>query len=159
MAFEFFMTLVNTYGYFGLFIVNLIGSATIIFPLPSSIFVFGAGSVLNPFLVGVSSALGCALGELTGFVLGYGGRKVIGKKWNKQINKTEEMFKKYGGFWILILFAATPLPDDIVGLVAGTLKYPIKRFFVASFIGKLILNLILAYAGFYGMNWLGNYFF
>jgi membrane protein DedA with SNARE-associated domain len=158
MISDLFMSLVTTYGYLGLFLVNLIGSATIIFPLPSSIFVFASGAVLNPFFVGLSSAIGCAIGELTGFALGTGGRKVIEGKWKKHIVKVEGWFEKYGGFWIIILFAATPLPDDIVGIVAGTLKYPIKKFFLASFIGKLILNLILAYAGFYGLNWVMSYF-
>ena len=150
------MTLMRTYGYFGIFLINLISSATIIFPLPSSIIVFGAPRLfsMNPFLIGLSAALGCVIGELTGYVLGLGGRKVIEKKYKKTIKKTEKLFHKYGGFWIIILFAATPLPDDIVGIVGGTLKYPIKKFFVASFIGKLILNLALAYGGFYGIDWI-----
>jgi membrane protein YqaA with SNARE-associated domain len=158
MNFEIFMTLVNSYGYFGIFLVNLIGSASIIFPLPSSLFVFTSGAVLNPFLVGLSAALGCALGELTGFAIGTGGRKVMERKWEKQIKDTERMFQKYGGFWIILVFAATPLPDDVVGIVAGTLKYPLKKFVVASFIGKLILNLLLAYGGFYGLTWVSNIF-
>ncbi len=152
--FEFFSSLLQTYGYFGLFLINLIGSATIIFPMPSAIFVFAAGAFLNPVLVALSSSLGCALGELTGYAVGIGGRKVIEKKWKKWIKRTEKMFCKYGGFWVIILFAATPLPDDIVGIVGGTLDYPLKKFFVASFIGKLILNLALAYGGFYGIDWI-----
>ncbi len=152
------MSLIRTYGYFGLFLVNLIGSSTIIFPLPSAAFVFAAGAIMNPFLVALSSAIGCVIGEFTGYYLGRGGRRVIEKKWKKQVKKTEKLFKKYGGFWIIILFGATPLPDDVVGIVAGTFRYPVKKFVIASFIGKLILNLILAYGGFYGLNWVLKYF-
>lgn len=154
---ELFASLMETYGYLGLFLINLISSATIIFPLPASVFVFASGAFLNPFLVGLSSALGCTLGEVTGYAVGIGGRKVIEKKWKKWIKRIEEAFRRYGGFWVIIVFAATPLPDDIVGIVGGTLKYPVKKFFVASFIGKLILNLILAYAGFYEARWILQY--
>jgi uncharacterized membrane protein YdjX (TVP38/TMEM64 family) len=149
-----FASLIKTYGYFGLFLANLMATSTIIIPLPVAIVVFAAGAFMNPFLVGLSSALGATLGEFTGYALGVGGRKVIEKKWKKWIKRTEKMFCKYGGFWVIILFAATPLPDDIVGIVGGTLDYPLKKFFVASFIGKLILNLALAYGGFYGIDWI-----
>jgi membrane protein YqaA with SNARE-associated domain len=155
---EIFEMLIMTYGYFGLFLINLISYATIIFPLPASIFVFGSGAVLNPLLVGISAALGSAIGEISGYVLGLGGRKVIEKKWKKQINDVEKLFQKYGGFLIIVVFGATPLPDDIVGIFAGTVKYPFKNYFIASLIGKLILNLALAYSGFYGINWVLDVF-
>jgi len=160
MVLDIFMSLMVTYGYFGIFLINLIASATIIFPLPSAVIVFGAPRIffMNPLLVGISAALGCMIGEFTGYALGLGGRKVIEKKYRKWIKNTEKNFQRYGGFWIIILFAATPLPDDVVGIVGGYLKYPLKKFFVASFIGKLILNLALAYGGFYGINWVLSFF-
>jgi len=154
MFLDIFASLIKTYGYFGLFLANLMATSTIVIPLPVAIVVFAAGALMNPFLVGLSSALGATLGELTGYALGVGGRKVIEKKWKKWIKKIEILFQKYGGFWVIMLFAATPLPDDIVGIVGGTLDYPVKKFFVASFIGKLILNLALAYGGFYGIDWI-----
>jgi len=147
-----------SYGYIGIFLISLIGSATIIFPLPSAAFVFAAGAMLDPFLIGVIAGLGAAIGEFTGYALGWGGRKVINIKWKKWIKRTEEAFKRYGGFWIILLFAVTPLPDDIVGIIAGTFKYSVKKFFIASLIGKIILHLILAYAGFYGIGWILQYF-
>jgi membrane protein YqaA with SNARE-associated domain len=68
------------------------------------------------------------------------------------------MFEKYGGFLALIIFAATPLPDDIAGIIAGFLKYDLKRFFAAVLIGKVIFHLVLAYGGYYGINSLLKYF-
>jgi len=147
-----------SYGYIGIFLTSLIGSATIIFPFPSAAFVFAAGALLNPLLVGILAGLGSTIGEFTGYALGWGGRKVIKNKWKKWIKRTEEAFQKYGGFWIIILFAVTPLPDDLTGIVGGILKYPIKKYFLASLIGKIALHLIIAYAGFYGVNWILKYF-
>lgn len=151
---SFFVSLIETYGYFGIFLVSLTEASTIVFPLPFSIIIFTAGAILNPFLVGLSAGLGASIGEFTGYVLGFGGRKVIEKRYKKDIRKAEKLFQKYGGFLVIILFAATPLPDDIVGILGGTLNYPLKKFFIAVLIGKIILNLALAYGGFYGIKWI-----
>ena len=152
---DFLISLMETYGYFGIFLISIIESSTIVFPLGFAILIFTSPFLfnLNPLFIGLSAGLGAAIGEFTGYAIGLGGRKVIEKRWKKDIKKTEKLFQRYGGFLVIVLFAATPLPDDIVGILGGTLKYPLKKFFIASLIGKIILNLALAYAGFYGINW------
>ena len=149
----------TTWGYVGVFLISLIGSSTIILPLPAAAFVFGAGAVLNPLILGIVAGIGAALGELVGYALGWGGRKIGEKRLKEQLDKARSMFEKYGGFFVLIVFAATPLPDDIVGILGGILKYEIKKFFLAVLIGKTIFHLIVAFAGFYGINWVLNYFY
>jgi len=72
----------------------------------------------------------------------------MGKKW----------IKGRASFPVIILFAATPLPDDIVGIVCGIFNYNIKKFLLASFIGKLIMNTALAWGGFYGFKWMSTIF-
>ena len=143
---------IQTFGYLGIFAVNFIASASIFFPAPAFAFVFAAGAYLNPWLVGLSAGVGAALGELTGYGIGFGGKKFLEKKYGKWIEKTKKYVEKYGMFWIVIAFAALPLPDDIIGLLAGVVKYDIKKFLLASMIGKIIMNLVLAWAGFYGIS-------
>jgi len=143
------------WGYLGIFLISVIGNATIILPFPSLVFVFLLAGELNPVLIALLSGVGSAIGELTGYCIGYGGASLTEKKkkWKKRIEKTEKQFNKYGGFWVIIFFAATPLPHDIAGIVSGVLKYPPKKFFIATFIGKFIISLIIAMAGFYSMEW------
>jgi membrane protein YqaA with SNARE-associated domain len=157
MIAELFLIL-KSYGYLGIFLINLIGSSTIVFPLPAAAFVFGFGVMLNPLLVGIASGLGAAIGELTGYALGVGSRGFMKKNWKKQIDHVEKLFAKYGGFIVLFFFAATPLPDDIAGLVAGVFKYPVKKYFLAVFLGKTLMSVVLAYAGFYGVSEVLKYF-
>ncbi len=145
-------------GYIGLFLINLIGSSTIIFPLPAAAFVLASGAFLNPVVLGLTAGLGAALGELVGYGLGLGGRKLSDRKFGKELLRAEKMFARYGGFVTLVVFAATPLPDDVVGVAAGVLNYQVKKFFIAVFIGKVILNTILASAGFYGINGIISHF-
>lgn len=158
MLTELFLVL-KSYGYIGIFLIGLIDSSTVLFPfpIPSSIFVFGAGAVFNPLWVGIFAGVGAAIGEFIGYLLGIGSREFFKNKWKKQIDSVEKLFEKYGGFLIIFIFAATPLPDDIVGIASGILKYPIKKYFLAALLGKIVLNIFLAYAGFYGLKEILNY--
>lgn len=143
----------STWGYLGIFLVNVIGSATVIFPIPAFLVVFLFGAVLNPLLVGVSAGFGAVIGEMTGYAVGLGGKKVIEKKHEKLLKKANKWMEKYKAFIIITIFAATPLPDDVLGIFCGAIKYDIRKFFFASLIGKLILNISLAYAGYFGAQW------
>ena len=148
---------VGAYGYLGIFLVSFIGSASIILPVPSFIIVFTFGSILNPWLVGIAGGVGSAIGELTAYAIGRGGKKALEKSHGKLLKKTHDWVKKRGLFAVLILFAATPLPDDLAGVFAGVIHYDIRKMFLATLIGKLVLNLALAWGGFYGMQWVLSY--
>lgn len=145
-------------GYVGLFLVNFIASASIIFPIPAFLLVFAFGNFLNPWLIGLAAGAGATLGELTGYVLGKGGGKIIEKKYKRLVKMGKKWIKGHTSFPIIILFAATPLPDDIVGIVCGIFNYDIKKFLLASFIGKVIMNTALAWGGFYGFKWMSAIF-
>ena len=144
---------ISKWGYLGLFAASLFSSSTIFIPIPVFIFVFSFGAVLNPFFVALSSALGSALGEITGYLVGLGGKKLLEKKYEKQIKKIKKTFKKYGADVWLIIAAATPIPNDILTIFCGLIKYDWKRFLIDMFIGYFILCLILAYGGHYSINW------
>jgi membrane protein DedA with SNARE-associated domain len=78
--------------------------------------------------------------------LGYGGRKLLKEK-NKWLKVAESWFKK-NGFITIFIFALTPLPDDVVGIIGGMAKYDIRKFFIASLLGKIILSLAISYLGY-----------
>jgi membrane protein YqaA with SNARE-associated domain len=149
--------LTYSWGYAGAFLVSLIGNASIIFPIPSYLAVFALGPALNPWILGLVAAAGATLGELTGYLLGLGGGKVLSKKHTKAVNIAEQWRKKRGMFLVIVLFAATTLPDDVVGILGGAMKYDLKKFLSAAFIGKTISHTLLAWGGFFGASALGGY--
>jgi membrane protein YqaA with SNARE-associated domain len=161
MVAEFLIGLVAVFGYLGLFAASLLGSAIVIFPIPIFVIIFTAGAVLNPFLVGIIAGIGSAIGELVSYGLGFGGRKILGKrikvKERKWLSRGKKWLQSYGAFFLVFIFAATPLPDDIIGLICGAMRYDIKRFFIACLLGKVLLSLMLAYAGYYGLGWILSY--
>ncbi|OGG13206.1 hypothetical protein A3D77_00600 [Candidatus Gottesmanbacteria bacterium RIFCSPHIGHO2_02_FULL_39_11] len=137
-------------GYLGIFLVNVVGSSTVFLPLPSIISVFVSGSVWNPVWVGIVSGIGNSVGELVGYFLGFGGRGIYdhlrqGEK--KMILRLEGWFKK-GGFLLIVFSAMIPIPIfDFVGITAGLMNYPIWKFILATALGRILRNIIIAWSG------------
>ncbi|MEM5812561.1 MAG: VTT domain-containing protein, partial [Candidatus Aenigmatarchaeota archaeon] len=144
--------------YFGVFLINIIASATIFFPVPAFALTFALGAVLNPWLLGFFAGLGSAIGEMTGYAVGFGGHEALKKKYKKWLKKANEFAKKKGMFPAILIIAASPLPTDIVGILAGVSRYDTKRFFFAMAIGKIFKYTLIAWAGFYGINWIAGIF-
>jgi membrane protein YqaA with SNARE-associated domain len=154
MITELIYSLVQTYGYLGIFLASLIGSLTIILPTPYLAIVFSAGSVLDPFLVGIVAGVGSSIGEMTSYFIGLGGNETILKKHKTKINKMKITLQKHGWDLGILVLSISPIPFDLVGLFCGSIKYDIKKFFLLTLVGKLVKHLIIAYAGFYGIQWI-----
>ena len=146
----------GNYGYLGAFLISLISSATIVLPVPGMLLIFALGAVFNPVLVGLIAAFGGTLGEITGFILGYSGRRILTSE--KIYNKAEKWLKKWGTMTIFIFSLVPPLPIDIIGIVAGTLRFPLWKFLLACFLGKALLYTGMAFAGAWGWDIWWRYF-
>lgn len=137
---------VEQFGYLGVFVISFVGSVSVIFPIPYTIVIFFLGGVLDPFFVAISGGLGAALGEFSGYALGYYGRSVVNKERQKKMGYMVKLFDKYGPATIFI-FALTPLPDDLLFIPLGVMRYPFVKAFVPSLLGKTLMTFILAYSG------------
>lgn len=133
------------YGYPGVFLISLIGNATIILPAPSFAVVFAVGGVLDPLAVGIVAGLGSAMGEMTGYLAGIGSRSVIERR--ALYHRLERWMRK-GGMLVVFLLAAIPNPAfDVGGMVAGALRMPLWQFFLAGWAGKSLRFVLLALSG------------
>ena len=133
------------YGYLGVFLINLLGSATIVIPTPSLIATFVGGSIYNPLLVGIFSGIGAAIGELTGYLAGYGGSAMITN--HKHFKRIEKWMGK-NGFITILLLALIPNPIfDFSGIFAGATGYAFKKFFGAVLIGKTLRFIGISFLG------------
>jgi uncharacterized membrane protein YdjX (TVP38/TMEM64 family) len=125
--------------------VNLISSASLFLPIPGFAMVFALGNFLNPWLLGIISGLGAALGETTGYFAGLGGRAMLeDSPWYQRFHK---WISRYG-MVALIVLAASPNPFfDMGGLIAGATGMPLWQFVAATWIGKSIRFTVLAVTG------------
>jgi membrane protein YqaA with SNARE-associated domain len=140
-------TFAMQYGYFGVFLISLVGSMSIIIPVPYTLLIYVMGGVLDPILVAIASGFGSAVGEFSGYALGYYGRAVISKERQRKMNFMVKVFDRYG-FFAIFFFALTPLPDDLLFIPLGIMRYKFVKAFVPSLLGKLLMSFILAYSGY-----------
>jgi len=137
------------YGYVGVFITTLVGSATVILPVPALAIVYVGGSIWNPVLLGLVAGLGDAMGEATAYLAGYAGQGLIE---NVGLYKRFEDWMRRRGFLTVLVLSAIPNPFfDLAGIAAGASRFPGKRFFLAAWIGKTIKDLAIALAGYYSL--------
>ena len=142
------------YGYLGIFFISLIGATSVIIPIPSSVVIFilaglrnSAGNFLfEPLFIAVAAGTGAAIGELSGYLVGLGGRRVIGEKYKKKMDILMKLFQRFGPI-VIFVFALTPLPDDLLFIPLGVMRYKIVNAFIPALLGKFFSNLIIAYAG------------
>ena len=144
-------------GYWGAFLVNLVGSAAVVVPVPGLAAVCAAAAPdigLNFVFLAVAGATGSTVGELTGYLAGYGSQGVVRK--SRYYSSIRGWVVRRGGLALFIL-AVIPNPlFDIGGIAAGSLGYPISRFFLWVGLGKTIKFLFVAYACRQSIAWLSD---
>ncbi len=136
----------GSYGYLGAFLVCLVSNASVILPVPGILLFFPLVTTFNPVLLGLAGATGGAIGEITGYMAGYSGRRMIQ---DSRIYHRMEGWMKRWGIWAIFVFAVVPfLPVDIAGLVAGALRFPMWKFLLVVWVGKSLkyIGLMLAAA-------------
>jgi uncharacterized membrane protein YdjX (TVP38/TMEM64 family) len=145
------------YGYLGVFLVPLIGSATFILPMPGLAVIATGGALLDPvfgipawIVVGILAGLGETIGELTGYAAGYGGRAVLQER--RFMGRLEGWMQRQGS---VVMFTMSALPNpffDVAGVIAGAVRMPVWKFFVAVLLGKVVKSMYVAGAGALGLT-------
>ncbi len=138
------------YGYAAVFLVGLLSNATIILPIPGLAVSSVLGGVFNPWVVGVVAGIGQALGELSGYLLGYSGQTLVA---NRPIYDRIQGWMRRWGVWVIFVLAVIPNPVfDVGGMIAGALRFPLWKFLSSCAAGKIIKNIAFALAGYYGIE-------
>ncbi len=148
-AFKDFFKDASHWGLLGIFVVNLISSASFFLSGPAFLTVIAGGSLYSPVIVALVSALGATIGDFVGYAFGYSGRNLAYNRLQKRlIFRALENFFRANAEWILFLIAFIPNPFfDLVGLLAGIFGYSIKRFFLIVAIARFFRYLLLAILG------------
>lgn len=140
-------------GYPGVWLFSLIGASSIILPVPglAAVCAGAAPAVgLNPAFLGVIAASAEAIGELTGYLAGLTGGSFVQK--NRHYPRVRNWVVRRGGL-VLFLMATFPNPFfDVVGMAAGSVRYPVPRFLLVTFAGKAIKSTWVAYGCYYGVS-------
>ena len=61
---------------------------------------------------------------------------------------------------VIFVFALTPLPDSVLFIPLGLMRYPVRKVFAAALLGKIAMSLIITYfGGFLGQTLTDNWIF
>ena len=151
--FEIILNALQSQGYFGMLLIGIFGNMIPFLPVPFLIPVFLLSTVLDPLPLGIAVGVGAAIGKCVSYAIGRGGFKILGEKKQRELNVFSKLLGRYGIIAVL-LFATLPLPDDIIVIPFGMMKYSFKKFFAALLVGKITLCLLVAYAGKYSFDFL-----
>jgi membrane protein DedA with SNARE-associated domain len=170
ILFVFIKSIVAATGYSGIALLMAIESACI--PLPSELIMPFAGYLvyegsMNLLWVATAGAIGCNLGSLVAYEIGYyGGRPLVEKygRWilmgGRELDWADRFFYRWGYLAVLIA-RMLPVVRTFIALPAGIARMPRGRFHVYTFLGSWPWCFLLAYLGLkLGENWrtLGKYF-
>lgn len=142
------------YGYLGIFILSFLANATILLPAPGVVFVFAMGAVYNPIGVALAAGAGSALGEISGYLIGFSGQAVVekGARYQKILTWMRENPHLRNTAIFVLAFIPNPL-FDLAGIAAGTLRVPIATFLFFTLLGKIVKMLLFAYLGASSLDW------
>ncbi|HID61001.1 MAG TPA: hypothetical protein EYP46_03985 [Hadesarchaea archaeon] len=145
---DLFQFLAQNFGYLGVFLVGLIGAASIIIPVPTTVVLLGVATtrIFDPFLLALAFGTGSAVGQLTSYAVGHAGRKVVSEKYWGRMNAMLKIFEHYGMIAVFI-FALTPLPDSLLFIPMGLVHYSLLKVFIAAVAGKICMSLMITYFG------------
>jgi membrane protein DedA with SNARE-associated domain len=154
-----------TTGLLGIVMAMALESCCI--PLPSEVVMPLAGIMIasqkilqgvNPFLalvfVALAGALGCLLGSIIAYWIGYSGGRPLMLKYGRYVliskhdaDKADEFFQHWGSataFFSRLL----PVVRTYISLPAGIARMPFARFCLYTLLGSFPWSLGLAYAGY-----------
>jgi uncharacterized membrane protein YdjX (TVP38/TMEM64 family) len=141
-------------GYFGVFLMAWIGSTTVLLPIPHLAFTFTMGSILVPWWIGLCAGFGDSLGELWGYLTGYAVDDLV-DRW-KVYPRIEGWVRRHGMLTIFLM-GSVPMPlFDMAGMAAGATGMPVWKFYLATWSGKTLKAIVVAWAGHYSIAWIAN---
>ncbi|HKV02504.1 MAG TPA: DedA family protein [Ktedonobacteraceae bacterium] len=160
----FITNLYITWGLAGIVLAMAIESCCI--PLPSEIVMPLAGVMVasgkllagvNPWLglvlVALAGSVGCLIGSIAAYGIGYAGGRPLLLKYGRYVlisqhdaDRADYFFQKYGSATVFFS-RLLPVVRTYISLPAGITKMPFAKFCVYTFLGSFPWCLLLAYIG------------
>jgi len=152
----FIISVISSTGYLGIVLLMAIESACI--PLPSEVIMPFSGFLVaqgrfNLWWVATAGAIGCNLGSVIAYEIGYfGGRPLVERFgaliWisRHELEIADRFFERYGSLTVFVS-RLLPVIRTFIALPAGVARMPRIPFHVYTFLGSWPWCLALAYLG------------
>jgi membrane protein DedA with SNARE-associated domain len=152
----FIIAVISKSGYAGIVLLMAIESACI--PLPSEVIMPFSGYLVytgrfNLFWVATAGAIGCNVGSLVAYYIGYyGGRPLVERYGSyiflseKELKWADRFFEKWGD-WAVFVSRLLPVVRTFIALPAGIAHMRQVRFHIFTFVGSWPWCFMLAWIG------------
>lgn len=146
-------------AYLTVFGTTLACNLTVIVPVPiATTIMIAAASAWNPILIALVASVGGTLGEISGYYVGYLGKRIVFDESVVGYDKVVGWVNRYG-FWAILLLAFQPVfPFDVAGIIAGASKMPLWKFLAACWTGKFPKYILFCYTGIGVLHFLLGWF-
>lgn len=149
-------SVIENMGAWGVALLMAIESCNI--PLPSEAILPFAGYLVTKGVFSIHTAaffgaIGCVLGSIPSYYIGYFGGRSFVEKYGKyflvskdDLEEADRWVDKYGD-WAFFICRMLPVVRTFISLPAGILKARKRTFFTLTFLGSLIWCYLLVYVG------------
>jgi membrane protein DedA with SNARE-associated domain len=153
---EIIVEMIESFGYFGIFVAMALESACI--PFPSEIIMPFAGFVVSEgkmslLMITLAGAFGNLAGSLIAYFFGLKGGRPLLERYGvyffiskRKLKMADEWFMKYGEYAVFFS-RLLPVVRTYISLPAGVAGMDLKKFVIYSFAGSLPWCLALGYLG------------
>ncbi|MCS7099075.1 MAG: VTT domain-containing protein [Sulfolobales archaeon] len=132
-------------GYIGVFTISLVSNSVPFVGVPYLLIIASyiareavrVGLPAEVALV-LLSALGSTIGKLVVYLVAAGFRLRLSEA-TKDNLKYFASYSKKMAFPLVVLFASTPVPDDLLYVPLGIARYPLPYYFLGIFAGKTVM--------------------
>lgn len=148
--------IITVLGPWGVSLLMAIESCNI--PLPSEAVLPFAGilvnkGVMNFHIAAIFGAIGCVLGSIPSYYLGYFGGRPFVEKYGKyflvsqkNLEDADKWVDKYGD-WAFFICRMLPVIRTFISFPAGILRARKRIFFTLTFLGSLLWCYVLVFVG------------
>ena len=148
--------IITVLGPWGVSLLMAIESCNI--PLPSEAVLPFAGilvnkGVMNFHIAAIFGAIGCVLGSIPSYYLGYFGGRPFVEKYGKyflvsqkDLEDADKWVEKYGD-WAFFICRMLPVIRTFISFPAGILRARKRVFFTLTFLGSLLWCYVLVFVG------------
>ncbi|MGJ8643240.1 MAG: TVP38/TMEM64 family protein [Luteolibacter sp.] len=127
--------------------------ADLLLPVPGTVVMSALGAVYGVWLGGVFAAVGSFLAGLCGYGVGRFFDKKTAKRWlgEKDFERGGQLFDKGGG-WVVAVSRALPILPEVISCMAGLVRMPFGKFYVALACGSVPMGFLFAWIGQAGID-------
>ncbi len=132
--------------YIGVGVISIFGNFVMFIPVFYAAVIMFVAVIpgINVFFLGIAAGIGASIGQIASWFVGRATREVAGDKLEKQLRKTQRWVERGLAPIMIFIFAATPLPDEVLLIMIGLIGYSLGKTLIYCFIGKIVLTLSIS---------------